>query len=137
MRNVLLPVTVSLLIGAVVPSHAELPAPTTAEKAAAAATPAKDAAEQARTAKALESAQDKAVSNYRKSQRSSSPPTAPAQKPPHDATSVPALQPGADHAAVNPPTKTLTGKEAQTKMPTPGQANDHSSTSRETVPSGR
>ena len=37
----------------------------------------------------------------------------------------------------NPPEKDLTRKEAQTEMPTPGQANDHSSTARETVPSGR
>lgn len=138
MKNVLVTLIAGLLIGAVAPSHAELPPRTEEDKAAAAAKAAKDAAVQAEAAKALESAQDKAVANYRKSQGSSSPPATAAQKPRHSGASAPLAAPtGADHATVNPPTKTLTRKEAQTQMPTPGQANDHSSTGRETVRSGR
>jgi hypothetical protein len=137
MRNVLVSLVAGWLIGAVAAAHAELPAPTAEEKAAAAAKSAKDAAAKAEAAKLLESAQDKAVANYRKRQGSSSPRATAAQTSRPDGAIAPAASPGANHAANNPPAETLTRKEAQTKMPTPGQANDHSSTARETVPSGR
>jgi hypothetical protein len=136
-KNGLVLLTAGLLIGAVVPSRAELPASTAEDKAAAVAKPAKNVAVRAEAAKALESAQDNAVANYRKNQSSSLPQAKAAQKPRHNGASVPAAPSGANHATVNPPTETLTGKEAQTQMPTPGQANDHSSTGRETLSSGR
>ena len=59
--------------------------------------------------------------------------------PSSGATSQPAppSAPGADHARSISPTEEPSAKEERQKMPLPGQANDHSSTARETVPSGR
>jgi hypothetical protein len=71
-RKILISLTAGLLIGAVAPSYAELPAPTAEEKAAAVAKSAKDAAAKAEEAKALERAQNNAVTNYRKGHGSSS-----------------------------------------------------------------
>jgi hypothetical protein len=52
------------------------------------------------------------------------------------ATSQPAPPaPGADHAKPISPTEEPSAKEERQKMPLPGQANDHSSTARETAPS--
>ncbi len=122
MKKILATLAGGLLIGAAAASYATLPAKTAEEKAAATAKAEKDAAAKAQAAKELGKAQDRAVANYRKNKASSS---------------GGATAPGADHATVNPPVQDLTRKEAQTEMPTPGQANDHSSTARETVPSGR
>jgi hypothetical protein len=113
-----------LLIGAFAAAYAELPPPTAQEKAAAAAKAEKAAAEKAQDAKELARAQDKAVANWRKNKGASS---AGSTRQPE----------GADHANAKRPDSELTRKEAQTEMPTPGQANDHSSTARETVPSGK
>ena len=44
---------------------------------------------------------------------------------------VPPQSQGADHAGAKRPDGELTREEAQTKMPTPGQANDHSTTARD------
>jgi hypothetical protein len=125
MKRMLAALAGGLLIG-VSPAYAESP----------------DAAAKAKEAADLARAQEKAVANYRKNTgdstgtrqapASSSGATA-APKPEPDASG----QSGADHAQANAPEKDLTRKEAQTEMPTPGQANDHSSTGRETVPSGR
>ena len=122
MKKILAALSAGLLLAAAA-SYAELPPPTPEEKAAAAAKAEKDAATKAQAAKELARAQDKAVANYKKNKGSSS----------AGATAAP----GADHASENNPARDLTRKEAQTEMPTPGQANDHSSTARETVPSGR
>ena len=135
--NVFALVAAALLIGAIGPAHAELPALSAEEKAAAAAQPMKVAAAKAEEAKALERAQDKAVANYRKSLGSSTVPRSTAVHEPYPPVAGAPSRPGADHVVESPPTKTLTKKEAQTKMPTPGQANDHSSSGRETVPSRR
>ena len=57
--------------------------------------------------------------------------------PARGATSQPAppSAPGADHAKPISPTEEPSAKEERQKMPLPGQANDHSSTARETTPS--
>jgi hypothetical protein len=137
MKRILVRLTGGLLIGAAVASYAELAPPTPEEKAAASAKAEKDAAAKAKAAKELAQAQDKAVANHRKNKGSSA--GGPTAQSAPDQNAAPARQqaPGAGHATVNSPTQDLTGKEAQTEMPTPGQANDHSSTARETVPSGR
>ena len=136
MKRILATLAGGLLIGAAAASYATLPPPTSEEKAAAAAKAEKDAAAKAQAAKELGKAQDRAVANYRKNKASSSGGATTEARPEQGATTAPAV-PGADHATVNPPVQDLTRKEAQTEMPTPGQANDHSSTARETVPSGR
>ena len=136
MRKILATLAGGLLIGAVAASYADLPPPSAQEKAAAAAKAQKDAAAKAQDAKELARAQDKAVANYRKNKASSSGATA-QPKPEQNAVTAPQPAPGADHANASSPVQDLTRQEAQTEMPTPGQANDHSSTGRETVPSGR
>jgi hypothetical protein len=143
MRRILTTLTGGLLIGAVAASYATLPAPTPEGKAAAAAKVEKDAAAKAKADKELAKAQDKAVANYRKNKDDSAGTRKPGTSTSSGATAEAKPQPnspgesGADHAKANPPEKDLTRQEAQTEMPTPGQANDHSSTGRETVPSGR
>ena len=137
MKKILMTLAGGVLIGAVAASYAELPPPTAQEKAAAAAKTEKDAAAKAQAAKELAAAQDKAVANYKKNKGASSGGTASAPTPGQNAATAPQAPTGADHATTNPPQGELTRKEAQTEMPTPGQANDHSSTARETVPSGR
>lgn len=124
MKRILAALAGGLLIG-VFPAYAESP----------------DAAAKAKEAAALAKAQDNAVANYRKNTGAA---TGTGQVPASSsgATAAPKPEPasgqsGADHAQANSPEKDLTRKEAQTEMPTPGQANDHSSTGRETVPSGR
>jgi hypothetical protein len=136
MKKLLATLAGGLLIGAVAASYAELPPPTQEEKAAKAAKAEKDAAEKAKAAKELSAAQDKAVANYRKNHRSSAGGSTAQPQPEQNATQ-PAQASGADHSTPNPPEQDLTRQESQTEMPTPGQANDHSSTARETVPSGR
>ena len=115
MKRILAALTGALLIGALAASYAELPPPTPEEKAAAAAKAQKDAAGKAKAAKELAKAQDKAVANYKKNKGSSS---------------AGASQ-GADHANAKRPDGELTRQEAQTEMPKPGQANDHSTTARD------
>lgn len=143
MKTILATLAGGLLIGAFAASYATLPAPTPEAKAAAAAKTEKDAAAKAKADKELAKAQDKAVANYRKNKGDSAATRRPGTSPSSGATAEPKPQPdtpgvsGSDHAKPNPPAQDLTRKEAQTEMPTPGQANDHSSTGRETVPSGR
>lgn len=137
MKKILATLAAGLLIGAAAASYAELRPPTPEEKAAAVAKAEKDTAAKATAAKELARAQDKAVANYRRNRTSSSAGATAQPTPEQNAVSAPQAAPGADHATVNPPTQDLTPQEAQTEMPTPGQANDHSSTGRETVPSGR
>lgn len=137
MKKILATLAGGLLIGAVAASYATLPPPASEEKAAAAAKAEKDAAAKAKADKELAKAQDKAVANYRKNKGTSSGGATAKLNPDQNAVTAPQAVPGADHARVNPPAQDLTRKEAQTDMPTPGQANDHSSTGRETVPSGR
>ena len=138
MKKIFVTLASGALIGAIAAaSYAELPPPTAQEKAAAAAKTEKDAAAKAQAAKELAAAQDKAVANYKKNKGASSGGTATAPAPGQNAVTAPQAPTGADHATINPPQGELTRQEAQTEMPTPGQANDHSSTARETVPSGR
>jgi hypothetical protein len=106
MNRILAVLAGGLLVGAFAAAYAELPPPTAQEKAAAAAKAEKAAAEKAKAAKALANAQDRAVANHRKQQ-------------------------GANHATARSPDAELTRQEAQTKMPKPGQANDHSTTARD------
>ena len=94
-----------VLIGAFAAANAELPPPSAQEKAAATAKTQKDAAEKAKNAKELAQAQGKAVANWQSQ--------------------------GADHATSRRPDGELTRHEAQTEMPKPGQANDHSTTARD------
>jgi hypothetical protein len=137
MKSILITLAGGLLIGAVAASYAELPPPTPEDKAAAAAKAEKAASEKAKAAKEVSQAQDRAVANYRKNKGASAG-GATAQPQPEQSEARPSQAvSGADHSAPNPPTQDLTRKESQTEMPTPGQANDHSSTGRETVPSGR
>ena len=112
MRKLLAILAGGLLIGAVAGSFAKLPSPTPEEKATAAAKAEKEAAAKAKAAKELATAQDRAVANYRKNKGSFS-------------------TKGADHANAPAPDRELTRKEAQTEMPTPGQANDHSTPARD------
>ena len=110
MKKILAALAGALLVGAFGASYAKLPPPTAEEKAAAAGKTEKDAAAKAKAAKELGQAQDKAVVNYKKKKASSL---------------------GADHARATSSQHDLTRKEAQTRMPTPGQANDHSTPARD------
>ena len=94
-------------------AYAKLPTPTAEEKSAAAAKAEKQAAEKAKAAKALEKAQDRAAGRYGK------------------------YRGGADHSKAGNPDAELTRREAQTEMPKPGQANDHSTTARDPKTSSR
>ena len=123
-----------LLIGAFAAANAELPPPSPQEKAAAAAKAEKAAAEKAKDAKELARAQDKAVANWRKNKGSSSSGGTAAQPAPQQGSSrAPAASSsqGADHSKAEQPDSELTRREAQTQMPMPGQANDHSTTARD------
>ena len=107
MKNRMLSVLAGgLLIGAFAAANAELPPLSQEQQAAAAAKADKANADKAKAAKALANAQERAVANYRKQQ-------------------------GANHATARSPDAELTRQEAQTKMPKPGQANDHSTTARD------
>jgi len=124
----------ALLIGVFAAAYAELPAPTPEQKEAAAAKAKKDAAEKAQAAKEVAQAQDRVVANYRGNKGSSSAAAA-AQPEPYNAATARAQgqsqSQGADHANEKLPDSDLTSQEAQTEMPTPGQANDHSTTARD------
>jgi hypothetical protein len=123
----------ALLIGTFVASYAELPPRAPEEKAAAAAKAEKDVAAKAKAAKELANAQDKAVANYKKNQGSSSAGATTEPRPEQSSAAAPApsQSQGADHATAKPPDGELTEQEAQTEMPKPGQANDHSTTARD------
>ncbi len=132
MNKVLAVLAGSLLIGAFAAAYAELPPPTPQEKAAAAAKAQKDTAEKAMAAKELAQAQDKAVANWRKNKGLASAGTT-TQPAPRQGSAAPApsAPQGADHSNAPRPDSELTRKEAQTEMPIPGQANDHSTTARD------
>ena len=123
----------AFLIGAFVASYAKLPPPTPEEKAAAAAKAEKEPAEKAKAAKELAKAQDKAVANYKKNKGSSSAGATAEPRPEQNSASASAASQsqGADHATAKLPDGDLTEQEAQTEMPKPGQANDHSTTARD------
>ena len=134
MKRILAVLAGGLLIGGFAASHAELPPPTPQEKAAAAAKAEKAAAEKAKDARELAQAQDKAVANYRKNKVASSSAgttTKPAPRQGSAAAPAPSASQGADHSNAPRPDSELTRKEAQTEMPIPGQANDHSTTARD------
>jgi hypothetical protein len=133
MNKVLAVLAGGLLIGAFAAANAELPAPTAEEKAAAAAKAQKAAAEKAQDAKELARAQDKAVANWRKNRGASSAGTTTQPAPRQGSTAAPARpqSEGANHATSRRPDSELTRQEAQTEMPKPGQANDHSTTARD------
>ena len=137
MNRILAVLAGGLLVGAFAASHAELPPPTPQEKTAAAAKAEKAAAEKAKDAKELARAQDQAVANWRKNKGLSAAGTTtqPAPRQGSEAAPAPSASQGADHSNAPRPDSELTRKEAQTEMPIPGQANDHSTTARETVPS--
>lgn len=123
-----------LLLGAFTFAHAELPPPTAEEKKAAAVKAEKAAAEKAKAAKDLAKAQDRAAANYRKNKGTSSAgPTTVQPEPPQSRSGAPGASPsqGADHSKAKAPDSELTRQEAQTEMPKPGQANDHSTTARD------
>ena len=122
-----------LLMGAFAAANAELPPLTAQEKAAAAAKAQKAAAEKAQDAKELAQAQDKAVANWRKNKGASSAGSTTQPAPRQGSAAAPARpqSQGADHATSMPPDAELTRKEAQSEMPKPGQANDHSTTARD------
>jgi hypothetical protein len=125
---------VTLLTGPFAASYAELPPLTPEEKAAAAAAAEKVPAEKAKAAKDIARAQDKAVSNYKKNKGSSSAgatTTEPGRAQSSAAPPAPSQSKGADHAKAERPDAELTRQEAQTGMPKPGQANDHSTTARD------
>jgi hypothetical protein len=128
-----------LLIGAFAAAYAELPPPTAEEKAAAAAKAQKAAAEKAQDAKELARAQDRAVANWRKNTGGSSAGTTTQPAPRQGSAAAPARpqSEGADHATSRRPDAELTREEAQTEMPKPGQANDHSTTARDPQNSSR
>jgi hypothetical protein len=134
MKRTLIALTGSLLLGLFAVAYAELPPPTSEEKAAAAASAQKAAAEKEKAAKEVAQAQDKAVANYKKNKgASSSAGATAAPKPEENSASAPAPSEsqGADHAKSKRPDTDLTPQEAQTEMPKPGQANDHSTTARD------
>jgi hypothetical protein len=135
MKRTLITLASGLLIGAVAASYAELPPPTAQEKAAAAAKAQKAESEKAKAARELTQAQDKAVANYRKNKGQGSPSAgATAQPGPQQdspAAQAPGGSQGADHANAGRPDAELTPHEAQTEMPKPGQANDHSTPARD------
>ncbi len=145
MKRILIALAGGILLGTIAAPYAKLPPPTEEEKAAAAAKKEKDAAEKAKAAKDLSAAQDRAVANYKKNKGEKGATAAGATAQPKSqpeaasagATQSGATKPGAGHDEAVSPSRDLTRKEAQTEMPTPAQANDHSSTARETVPSGR
>jgi hypothetical protein len=133
MKKILAVLAGALLIGAFAASYADLPPPTREEKAAAAAKAEKETAEKAKVAKELAKAQDKAVANYKKNKGPSSAGTTAEPKPEQSSATAPApsQSQGADHAKAKLPDGDLTRQEAQTEMPKPGQANDHSTTARD------
>jgi hypothetical protein len=133
MNKILAVLAGGLLIGAFAAANAELPPPTPQEKAAAAAKAEKAAAEKAKDAKELARAQDRAVANWRKNKGASSTGTAtqPASRQGSAAAPAPSAAQGADHSNAKRPDSELTRQEAQTEMPRPGQANDHSTTARD------
>jgi hypothetical protein len=133
MKRILSAVAGGLLVGAFAASHAELRPPTPEEKATAVAKADKQAADKAKDARELARAQDKAVANYKKNRGSSSAGMTTGSKPEPRSAIGPAPTPtqGANHADANPPDAELTRQEAQTEMPKPGQANDHSTTARD------
>jgi hypothetical protein len=133
MKKILAVLAGALLIGAFVASYAKLPPPAPEEKAAAAAKAEKDVAAKAKAAKELANAQDKAVANYKKNKGSSSAGATAEPKPEQSFANAPApsQSQGPDHATAKPPDGELTQQEAQTGMPKPGQANDHSTTARD------
>jgi len=136
MNRILAVLAGGMLIGAFAAAYAELPPPTPQEKAAAAAKAEKAAAEKAKDAKELARAQDKAVANWRKNKGLASAGTTTQPAPQQGAAAAPAPQSeGANHATSRRPDSELTREEAQTEMPKPGQANDHSTTARDPVPS--
>jgi hypothetical protein len=139
MKTILATFAGALLIAAGA-SRAELPAAPAKSDAEKASEAQKASAAKAKDAADLGRAQDKAVTNYKKNKGDASAARKPDASSSSGSTSKPKpaeAEVGADHSESNPPEKDLTREEAQTKMPTPGQANDHSSTERETVPSGR
>jgi hypothetical protein len=116
----------ALLAGTFAVAYAKLPPPTLEEKTAATAKAEKEAAGKAKAAKELAKAQDKAVANYKKNKGSSVGATAQPKPEQSSATApAPSQSQGANHAK-KLPDGDLTRKEAQTEMPKPGQANDHS-----------
>jgi hypothetical protein len=126
----------ALLIGVFAAAYAELPPPTPEQKAAAAAKAKKDTAEKAKAAREVAQAQDTAVANYKKhgdkkNEGSSSAGAAAEPKPEQSSATATAPSQGADHANATLPDSDLTPQEAQTEMPKPGQANDHSTTARD------
>jgi hypothetical protein len=133
MKKILAALAGGLLIGAFAASYAELPPRTPEEKAATVAKAEKETAEKAKAAKELAKAQDKAVANYKKNKGSSSAGTTAEPKPEQNSATAPApyQSQGADHAKAKLPDGNLTRQEAQTEMPKPGQANDHSTTARD------
>jgi hypothetical protein len=134
MNKVLAVLAGGVLIGAFAVAYAELPPPSAQEKAAAAAKAGKAAAEKAKEATELARAQDKAVANWRKNKGLSSSAgttTQPAPREGSAAAPAPSAPQGADHSKAKQPDSELTRREAQTQMPIPGQANDHSTTARD------
>lgn len=132
MNRILAVLAGGLLVGAFAAAYAELPPPTPQEKAAAAAKAQKDTADKAMAAKELALAQDKAVANWRKNTGLASAGTT-TQPAPRQGSAAPApsAPQGADHSNAKQPDSELTRREAQTQMPMPGQANDHSTTARD------
>jgi len=139
MKRTLILLAGGLLIGAVAASYAELPPPTPQEKAAAADKAKKAEIEKAKAAKEVAQAQDKAVANYKKNQRSSAggQTAQPEQPQASPAARAPAQSQGADHSNAGRPDAELTPHEAQTEMPKPGQANDYSTPERDPQNSSR
>jgi hypothetical protein len=132
MNRILAVLAGGLLVGAFAAAYAELPPPTPQEKAAAAAKAQKDTADKAMATKELAQAQDKAVANWRKNTGLASAGTT-TQPAPRQGSAAPApsAPQGADHSNAKQPDSELTRREAQTQMPMPGQANDHSTTARD------
>ena len=133
MKPILAVLAGGLLIGAFSGANAELPPLTNQEKVGAAAKLEKATAEKARAATSLARAQDRAVANYRMNKASSSVGTMTQPTAPHGTAAAPAPGPaqGADHSRARRPDAELSRREAQTEMPKPGQANDHSTTARD------
>jgi len=102
--------------------HAKLPAPSGEQKAAAEGKAQQEAAAKAKAAKELAGAQERAAENYRRNRDHRNKPATGNVRDPRI---------GANHAEAESRGKDLTRHEAQTEMPTPGQANDHSTTARD------
>jgi hypothetical protein len=136
MKRILIALVAGVLTGVFAASYAKLPAPTAQEKAAAAAKAEKDTIDKAKAARELAQAQDRAVDNYKKNnkgKKGSSSAGATARPEPEQSSAgapAPSEPQGADHSKSKPDTD-LTPQEAQTEMPKPGQANDHSTTARD------